>query len=99
VSGTYTDAAGVRHGFTEAGGVFSDVTGGPDGSAFLGSSINNQGQLIGTFGGTGLSYLATPQAVPAPVPEPASAALLASLAVLGAAARRRRGLPSQGGAA
>ncbi len=90
VSGTYSDTAGVRHGFTEAGEVFSDVTG-PDGTAFLGSNVNNQGQLIGTFGGSGLSYLATPLAVTA-VPEPASLALLASLAAFGAAVRRRGGL-------
>ena len=95
VSGIYTDAAGVQHGFTEAGGVFSDVTG-PDGAPFLGSSVNNQGQLIGTFGGTGLSYLATPAAA-ASLPEPASAALLGGFVALGAAVRRRGGpqnLPS-----
>ncbi len=86
VSGIYTDAAGAQHGFTEAGGVFSDVTG-PDGAAFLGSSVNNQGQLIGTFAGGGLSYLATPTAATG-VPEPASLALLGSLVALGAAIRR-----------
>ena len=94
VSGVYTDAAGVQHGFTEAGGVFSDVTG-PDGAPFLGSSVNNQGQLIGTFAGNGLSYLATPAAA-ASVPEPASLALLGGLVALGAAVRRCKELPHQG---
>ena len=80
VSGTYTDAAGVQHGFTEAGGVFSDVVG-PDGSVFLGGHVNNAGQLIGTFAGGGLSYLATPVDA-ASVPEPATAALLGGFAAL-----------------
>ena len=97
MSGTYTDAAGVQHGFTETGGVFSDVLG-PDGSVFLGGHVNNAGQLVGTFAGGGLSYLATPVGA-ASVPEPASAALLGSFAALGAAvqtatsSRKRRMQP------
>lgn len=85
VAGTYTDAAGAVHGFTETGGLFTDITGA--GGAFLPVGLNNNGQLIGTFGGTGLSFLATPQAVP----EPASMALLGlgALGVGGLRARRR----------
>ena len=69
--------------------MFSDVTG-PDGTAFLGSSVNNRGQLIGTFAGGGLSYLATPVAAAA-VPDPGLAALLGGVLALGAAVRRRNG--------
>jgi hypothetical protein len=49
---TQRQAAGGQHGFTRAAGVFSDITG-PGGAAFLSVDLNNMGQLIGTFGGTG----------------------------------------------
>jgi len=70
-------------GFTDSGGVFSDVAG-PDGAAFLPVGLNSAGQLVGTFGGIGLSYMAT---LAAAVPEPGSLALLGSVLVLGAAVR------------
>ncbi len=89
IAGQYQLANGLgSRGFTDIGGVFSDITG-PDGSTFLPVGLNNAGQLVGTFGGVGLSYLATPQATSNPVPEPGTAALLGSVAVLGLALRRR----------
>jgi uncharacterized membrane protein len=86
IAGTYSDAAGQGHGFVDVGGAFSDVAG--PGGDFLPVGLNNLGQLVGTFGGTGLSYIATPQV--ATVPEPATAALLGGSLLALASLRRRR---------
>ena len=91
IAGTYSDGAGNAHGFIDTAGLFSDVTG--PGGAFLPVGLDNEGQLLGTFGGTGPSYLATPLGVS----EPATVALLAGgLVAFGGLRRHRPWRPESG---
>ena len=89
IAGTYLLASGGQRGFLYAGGAFTDITG-PDGRAFFPGGLNDSGQLIGQFSGDNVSYLATPQVAPQPVPEPASIALLGAGSAGLLALRRRR---------
>ncbi len=89
IAGTYLLANGGRRGFLYADGAFTDITG-PDGRAFFPVGLNDSGRLVGRFSGDDVSYLATLQAAPQPVPEPASVALFSSLVLIGGLLRRKR---------
>lgn len=93
VVGYYQDAAGQTHGFTETGGVFSDIPA-ENGQVFIPQAVNNLGVLVGPLVTPGqilrgVNYVATPQAVPEPASAGGAAAGLAGLG-LGALVRRRR---------
>ena len=94
VVGYTEDATGRQFtGFTEAGGVFSDIAA-PAGQVFIPEAVNNLGALVGLLvtpgeGLFGSSFVATPQAVP----EPATAVVLGGGLLMLGAIRRRRGGP------
>jgi probable HAF family extracellular repeat protein len=83
VTGYYTDANFVPHGFVYQNGVFTTVDDplGVGGTQIFG--INDAGQLVGQYfdaSGNGFGFLATPDA-PTAVPEPASLTLLAVVGI------------------